>query len=452
MTQPLKQLPGPTNVVQLHTKQIEQVPTHDSDVERAVLAAMFMEPIAWRYAIENLVTTDFYVPKYENVFADLLTMPPCNELAARIEVEKRGGDIRDVLDELMYKAYETCQPPDIEKYCVRLRGLAKHRHAVKIAAKILQAVVIPGNSIDEILGTASADIAALEDSGGATEETLDSRVQANLDGSRYALGHEAWPCLASTLVFLPGTTTMLCAHTGKKKTFWITKLIVDLFRQGKRISLLALEMGLTGNLERIVAQQAGDMGILNPAWCRENAERYKNIMYQWREFKNQMAKEVVTAPKASRIMDWKEVLRFIQFAADKGKELIVIDPVTRIHMDDVAKDGTKFVHQLVNIIEKYQTRCVLVTHPRTGCKGVHEDHMSGCAAYRQNTSATLWLENCPDTERTEPNSLFPGERRSTGIYNQLVHLLKVRGPQGTGKIGNYFNPKTLMHSEIGFVE
>lgn len=245
---------------------------------------------------------------------------------------------------------------------------------------------------------------------------------------------------------------MLCAHTGKKKSFWITKLVVDLFRQGLNVSLLALEMGLVSNVERIIAQQCGQLGIMNPDWCRANAETYKNLMFEWREFKNQIIRSVLTAPKASRIMNWQEVLLFVQMQADRGKALIVIDPVTRIHMDDVAKDGTKFVHQLVNIVEKYQTRTVLVTHPRTNCKGVHEDNMSGCAAYRQNTSATLWLEGCELTELLQPNPQLPSEVQSVGHFNQIVHLLKVRGNAGTGKIGYYFDPKTLMHSEIGFVK
>lgn len=285
-------------------------------------------------------------------------------------------------------------------------------------------------------------------------ETLESRIAANINGTRFAIRHPSFMALSSTMCFLPGTITMICSNPGVSKSMLLTQWIWQMYFDGIDCSLLALESGDVFSQERCLAQMAGNNRLLDPEWQRNNVEQVAQAMDAHMPRINELRKnKIIVAPKDSDIVNPQYLVSHIETEAKSGKKVIAIDPVTMMETGDKCWiDQNKFVRDVKRIVRKRQIRLVLITHPKDENGGISQFNMAGGKAFSQNTDTIIWLEAHDTIESCIPCEMNPMESRRMK-YNRTMHLLKHRvGPAAKKHIGLFMNGATLMHEEIGFIE
>lgn len=285
-------------------------------------------------------------------------------------------------------------------------------------------------------------------------ETLESQIAADINGTRYALNHPSFAPLATTLCFLPGTITMLCANPGVSKSLLILQWIWQMYFDGIDCSLLALESGNVFHERRILAQMSGNNKVLNPEWCMNNVHEIAQIIDTYKHFTDTIRKQkVVQSPKDGQEVNSEYLISWIKGEAKRGRQLIVIDPITMMETGPQFWEEQKiFVRNVKHIIRKTQIRLMLVTHPRKGSQGPHLDNMAGAVAFSQNTDTALWME-AHDTNYQEIRCENDPMRTENKKYNRIMRLLKNRlGPAKTPQIGLFLDGGTLKHEMIGFIE
>lgn len=433
------------------TNPLEEIPPHDSAIESAILGCMILDKRAFEIARDTLTKDDFYVERFKTIFAHMVEVSGhVDELCLRNSL-KRSDILQSIGGEDSLSRLVDPSPSigSIENYCEDLRKLSRQRKAREVAGKLLTA----GGNPDDVIKNASDALAVIDAAPEKNEETLASRIEANIDGSRFALKHPDFQCLGSTLCFLPGTTTLLVSSPGVSKSLLVAQWAWRLFEDGYDPSLLALESGYVCHEERMLAQMCSEPRITQPDWQKSNPDLIREYHARYGELlKAIKAKGILRAPKPGRQITAADIERHVRMESEKGKQLIIVDPWSMIAFDNVALEGKKLVHVLIGIVEKYQSRLLIVAHPKNTAKGMEMADVGGCAALTQNTSATLWLEAHDMLDHVYEDEGAPiGEKMQRRKYNRTLHIKKVRGPKSTGKIGYHMDSATLLHSEVGFV-
>lgn len=433
------------------TNPLEEIPPHDLKVESAVLGCMILEKRAFEVARDTLTKDEFYADRYRIIFVHMIEVSGhVDELCLRNSLKRSdllqsiGGE--DSLSRLLDPAPSI---GSIENYCEDLRKFSRQRKAREVASKLLT----EGGNPDDVIKNASDALAIIDSAPEKNEETLESRIEANIDGSRYALSHPDFQCLGSTLCFLPGTTTLLVSSPGVSKSLLVAQWTWRLFEDGFDPSLLALESGYVCHEERMLAQMCGEPRIMRPDFGKNNPDLNRQYYSRYGEtLKEIKAKGILRAPKPGTHITASHIEKYVRGEAQRGRQLIIVDPWSMISFDNVAVEGRKLVHVLIGIMEKYQSRLLIVAHPKNTAKGMEMSDAGGCAALTQNTSATLWLEAHDMLDHVFEDEGAPiGEKMQRRKYNRTLHIKKVRGPKSTGKIGYHMDSATLLHSEVGFV-
>jgi replicative DNA helicase len=132
-------------------KLLELVPPYDEAAEAGVLGAMLISPQAADVALEELIASDFYMPRHRTLFtvlgelfqktenADELYV--CSELERRGLLEEVGG--RDYVGRLIFN---TPSAAGIEGYCKVVRDRSTERELIDGAGAILRSVREPSAS------------------------------------------------------------------------------------------------------------------------------------------------------------------------------------------------------------------------------------------------------------------------------------------------------------------
>ncbi len=146
---------------------------------------------------------------------------------------------------------------------------------------------------------------------------------------------------------------------------------------------------------------------------------------------------------------------WVEERAKAGYEIIMIDPVTAVQPGGkVWEQDQQFIFRVKTIARRYNTRIILVTHPRKGQKPVMVglDDMAGGAAYQRFSHTVLLIErNDKDEEMGVRTSVHSMPEAITP--SRILRIAKARNGPGAGKrIAFNFNGDTLRFDELGLVE
>lgn len=288
----------------------------------------------------------------------------------------------------------------------------------------------------------------------AKPETVQSQIQDEINGVRFAIRHPSFYALSSTLCFLPKSMTILCASPGVSKSFLISQWVWQMFFDGTPCSLYALESGNVLHERRMLAQMAGNAQFLNFEWVKTHTEECAKIFDTFGPMLAELKKnKVIQAPKFGVELTTAHLLAHIANEAKDGRKFVAIDPITKLSTDEnFWKEQQKFVWKANELCQKTDVRLLLVTHPKKGAQGVHMDNLSGSVAFQQNPDSVFWLTEHDDLFQAIQNPMNPMQSEQKR-YNRTMRLLKTRlGPAAKKSIGYFVDWTRLIHDEIGFVD
>jgi len=144
-------------------KMLEQVPPYDEKAEAAVIGSMLISTEAADVAVEELVESDFYLPRHRTLFAVIKELFQktenidevylCSELGRRGKLEEVGG--RDSIGRYIF---DTPTAAGIENYCRVVRDRATERELIEGAGVILRSVREPAATGSEALVEAAEEL------------------------------------------------------------------------------------------------------------------------------------------------------------------------------------------------------------------------------------------------------------------------------------------------------
>ncbi len=288
---------------------------------------------------------------------------------------------------------------------------------------------------------------------------LSAQVEAEIDGTRTALGIPFIQDLARTQFFLPGSITVIVGSAGASKSLFTNELNWRLWEFGTKSSKLDLESPAQFHLRRTLAQMAGDSRVTNAEYAVRFKDEIRSTIIQFHEQTSRLiAEKTMQVPPTTNLMKCADLLRHISQEADKGRDVIMIDPITMMDTEDRGHLAqVKFIQSARALVDRKQIRLLLVTHPKKTGGGVdtnviHLDNLSGSTAFQWFVDSVFWLEAHALARKTFYCQLAPSETY-TEDYNRTIHILKARLGGMTGKkIAYYLNPDTLRHVPRGILE
>jgi hypothetical protein len=298
---------------------------------------------------------------------------------------------------------------------------------------------------------ARAAVAAVLDTAtalGAARE-LEEMMEATIDGRRAAV---SWPwesVTSMTKALLPGTVTLFCGAPGTSKSFAIMQVLRHWYALGVPAVVFELEEDRAYHLNRLLAQECGNAGLVDPDWVREHGAEVRAELQKHRALLNAIGRMIYAAPQEQ--IDYRKVVEWTQARANEGFRLIVIDPVTAVSPQrDVWVADSEFMFRIKTIAREKGCSIVLVTHPRKGVKkSCGMDDLAGGAAFQRFSQTLLWLEAFKDPK---PFVMRGVCGRFTGKCNRVLHLMKCRNGRGTnGMIGMMWRGNDLCLAEQGVV-
>jgi len=298
---------------------------------------------------------------------------------------------------------------------------------------------------------ARAAVAAVLDTAtalGAARE-LEEMMEATIDGRRAAV---SWPWESVTLMtkaLLPGTVTLFCGAPGTSKSFAILQVLRHWYALGVPAVVFELEEDRAYHLNRLLAQECGNAGLVDPDWVREHGAEVRAELQKHRALLNAIGRMIYAAPQEQ--IDYRKVVEWTQARANEGFRLIVIDPVTAVSPQrDVWVADSEFMFRIKTIAREKGCSIVLVTHPRKGVKkSCCMDDLAGGAAFQRFSQTLLWLEAFKDPKSFVMRGVCG---RFTGKCNRALHLMKCRNGGGTnGMIGMMWRGNDLCLAEQGIV-
>ena len=298
---------------------------------------------------------------------------------------------------------------------------------------------------------ARAAVAAVLDTAtalGAARE-LEEMMEATIDGRRAAV---SWPwesVTSMTKALLPGTVTLFCGAPGTSKSFAILQVLRHWYALGVPAVVFELEEDRAYHLNRLLAQECGNAGLVDPDWVREHGAEVRAELQKHRALLNAIGRMIYAAPQEQ--IDYRKVVEWTQARANEGFRLIVIDPVTAVSPQrDVWVADSEFMFRIKTIAREKGCSIVLVTHPRKGVKkSCCMDDLAGGAAFQRFSQTLLWLEAFKDPKSFVMRGVCG---RFTGKCNRALHLMKCRNGGGTnGMIGMMWRGNDLCLAEQGIV-
>lgn len=214
-------------------------------------------------------------------------------------------------------------------------------------------------------------------------------------------------------------------------------------------AVFELEEDRAYHLNRILAQECENGGLLDPEWIRSHPEEVRQIMKTHRSFLDSMGRMIYAAPKDQ--VSYDMLVEWTEARAKEGARVIVIDPITAVApAKDVWVADSDFIFKAKGIAREYKCSILLVTHPRKG-KGntCSMDDLAGGAAFQRFSQTLLWLESFKS-----PKSV--SVRSACGTFttkcNRMIHLFKCRNGKGTGlSLGEVWDGEKLALAEQGVV-
>jgi len=415
-----------------------------------------MEPAAARIAIESVKSTDFYLPRHRTLFRVLqqlfMKYGTLDELyVGRVLEHNRLTDQCGGLDYLGKIVIDTPSAANVENYCSEVLRRASERAEIERAHKILQNVkrglVQPKSN-----GTVVGSLAAMD------QEIADIRA-----GKRVYIPIPLFPQLSrATRMFSVGKLAAICGGAGKGKSLFTTQLLMELQKQWL-VAMLELEDGVVFHTRRSLSQITGIQDFTRDEWFLND-----DNFAVYNEAKRTYAEQLKPFMKSLHQLHRDEkptfdfVLEWIRNRASDGVQIIGIDPFTKLRkaagdrrqMHDAQHE---FIVDAINIVERYNSRFFMVTHPRkptkSGRNGEAEmEDIAGSAAIGNHARCIIWYGTTQEKEMdVRTLEAIPVQTRRV---NRIVKILKANESYGAGmKLGYFFDAeKTLKVTEQGIIE
>jgi 5S rRNA maturation endonuclease (ribonuclease M5)/KaiC/GvpD/RAD55 family RecA-like ATPase len=241
-----------------------------------------------------------------------------------------------------------------------------------------------------------------------------------------------------------GTITIVYGAPGLGKSLLTNKACDDWHRQGYNVVRLNLEDELERHILRSFAQTAGDANLDKTAFHRnpENKEYIKRKYEENKIFLNSLSKTIVAGENKS--WDVEKLLAWVESQLIKGKEVVVIDPISVVMSDRVWVDAHNLIWGLKKLLAKYKNaRIILVTHPNdTGDIG-------GGKAYRRFAQCVLNIKKYSEPKEVQ---ILNKDETFDETISTTIEIIKCRWGGGLGlEIAVAINRETLILEELGIV-
>jgi replicative DNA helicase len=455
-------------------KQIEQPQQYtEQEAEMAVLGSMLISSKAADIVLSTAWEDDFSNPHHRFLFHEFARIyyeqGTLDELFVANDICKNNklkdpNRLRDYLGQLQIK---TPSAANVEEYCTILREAANKRKAKEAAERVLSGLRDNSKSGAELAAQLRDEMEALQakpmaEANGA--QAVDKEIEAEIQGTRYAVKIPNFPCLSTTKALLPGSLTVLCGSPGASKSLLLLEWIWRWDMAGVPVSVLEMEKGAAFHMRRALAQIAACSTLTDDVWVKRNAEQARATKEHYRKQLERFSEESVIQSPACRV-DVDNIIRWIWSECRNGRRVIAIDPINAMAGQDRRfLDQERLVGEAGNLVTKYGASLIMVIHPATPKPGdklvAAQENIQGSKSLRQFVDTILWLEaHGPESQsfphldeygQPEPASL--GRMRPEQPYNRTLHLLKVRLAPGAGKrIGCWMNSENLWHTERGWI-
>ena len=277
--------------------------------------------------------------------------------------------------------------------------------------------------------------------------TVQERL-ADIASGRYASIPWPWDSIDRlTRALQPGTVTLIAGSPGASKSFMALQSFACWHGQGLKVSLYELEEDRTYHLMRILAQQAGNSGLTDDEWVRQNAEAAQANCNQQADFLNGFGRVLFTSPETQPTL--QQLAAWVEERAKAGNRIIGIDPVTlAARTAEPWVDDSRFLQAVKRSAVEHGCSMVLVTHPIKAVNYPDLSQIAGSAAYQRFAQTILWLESHDDKSSKVKMPLGTMEES----HNRTLHILKARNGKGLGlRLAFQFDCESLTLNELGLV-
>ncbi len=250
---------------------------------------------------------------------------------------------------------------------------------------------------------------------------------------------------------MPGTVTCLCGDPGATKSFLILPCLKFWHDRGIKAACYMLEEDTNYHLRRLLAIEAGNAELTDPAWVEANPEAARVARRAHSATLEAVGRMIWDAPETQ--LSYEDIEMWVEARAKDGCEIICIDPITAVEAGMKPWiDDQRFIFKLKTIARRKSLRIVLVTHATKlrSNKGSLADQAGG-AAFTRFSQTALWIDR-----------LYPDESGSVKVtggavylmtYNRQIKINKARNGKGTGlALAFRFDADTLRFEELGVIQ
>ncbi|HYF35144.1 MAG TPA: AAA family ATPase [Prosthecobacter sp.] len=246
----------------------------------------------------------------------------------------------------------------------------------------------------------------------------------------------------------PGTTTMLCGDPGATKSFLLLQCMYEWHTAGTQVALYELEGAKKLHLQRLLAQLAGNGNLVDDEWCRENQVAADLAYATYERAITEFAPRLFSAPLGQ--LNYESLLKWMQQQCETGCKIIGIDPITAIYTGESRQiEDQTFIFKAQRMLEQYEARLILVTHPRTAKRvSTSQDDLAGGRAFSRHVDTVLWVfrHDPPEIKRVQQK-----DRVEDLKLNRSIRISKSRHGRGHGFTLAYTFGHSMRFTELGLV-
>jgi hypothetical protein len=278
---------------------------------------------------------------------------------------------------------------------------------------------------------------------------LQERLELMMSGQWKSID---WPWFRVSYMakaLLPGTLTILPGDPGSAKSFMLLEAMWYWHVAGLKTALYELEEDRTYHLQRALAQLESNANLTDDSWIRLHADEVADAFQTQCGLLDSFGRTIWDAP--DKEINLEELGDWVEAQAKDGCELIGIDPVTAAQASDKPwLDDQRFILRTKRTMRQYNSRLILVTHPRiTRGKDVGTNKMAGGAAYERFSQCVLWLRRHDSLKKA---NLLTNEGVTQHTFERTLKICKARNGSGAGReIAFTLNPLTLRFDELGLM-
>lgn len=297
------------------------------------------------------------------------------------------------------------------------------------------------------LGTARP-LDAAADLHGMLEDTLAGRNR-NIPFGR----HKSLTRMVQALT--PETCTLIVGGEGSGKSLFVMDLVRDWVAAGVRVQCLMLEKRREFHLERAMAQMAGKPEFLLKSWQEENPDEVRRMWASHRVELNALAPHIECPPIGTEVT-YPWVLKWLNQQADQGRDLLIVDPITKVLKSENRTDleDHRFMLGVEQLLQRTRSRVILVNHTVKGGKvggkaATGSDAVAGGAAFSRFSDSLLLFQVL---EAPKVVTITGDRGRYPYRCRRFLKAQKSRnGPGDKAEFAMFLDPASLRWQEQGVV-